>query len=88
MQLRSRQALVACLEFSGMSERELARAAKLGHATVNHLFTGRRSACSLGTARAIERVFDCPPGVLFAPDSEADRLELERLLSRSSETGG
>jgi DNA-binding Xre family transcriptional regulator len=64
-----------------MSERELARAANLGHATVNHLFTGRRQNCSLGTARAIERVFNCQPGALFAPDTDADRIELQRLLS-------
>ncbi|MEO6704052.1 MAG: helix-turn-helix transcriptional regulator, partial [Jatrophihabitantaceae bacterium] len=74
MQLRSRNTLIDCLEFSGLSERELARAAGLGHATVNHLFTGRRTTCSLRTARAIERVFGCAPGALFAPDTDADRL--------------
>ncbi|MGI8668117.1 MAG: helix-turn-helix domain-containing protein [Jatrophihabitans sp.] len=84
MQLRSREALIECLEFSGMSERELARAANLGHATVNHLFTGRRRSCSLGTARAIERVFNCSPGSLFAPNTDADRMELHRLISRQA----
>ncbi len=78
MQLRSRQTLVDFLEASGLSERQLARAAGLGHATVNHLFTGRRTTCSLVTARSIERVFDCGPGVLFAPDSDADWMELNR----------
>jgi plasmid maintenance system antidote protein VapI len=81
MQLRSRQILIDCLDASGLSERELARAAGLGHATVNHLFTGRRRTCSPGTARAIELVFDCPPGVLFAPETEADRMAMGRLCS-------
>lgn len=80
MQLRSRDTLIDCLEFSGLSERELARAAGLGHATVNHLFTGRRTTCSLRTARAIERVFGCAAGSLFAPDTEADRVALDGML--------
>jgi plasmid maintenance system antidote protein VapI len=78
MQLRSRQTLIDFLDAAGLSERQLARAAGLGHATVNHLFTGRRTTCSLGTARAIERVFDCGPGVLFAPDTDADYMQLSR----------
>ncbi len=82
MQLRSRQTLIDFLDASGLSERQLARAAGLGHATVNHLFTGRRTTCSLGTARAIERVFDCAGGVLFAPDTDADWIELHRTPCR------
>jgi plasmid maintenance system antidote protein VapI len=78
MQLRSRQTLVDFLEVTGLSERQLARAAGLGHATVNHLFTGRRTTCSLATARAIERVFNLGPGVLFSPDTEADWMQLSR----------
>lgn len=81
MQLRSREALIDCLDRSCMSERELARAAGLSHATVNHLFTGRRTTCSLGTARAIERVFDFAPGSLFAPDTDGDRVAMSRLMS-------
>ncbi len=54
MQLRSRDALVICLEATGMSERQLARMAGLSHATVNHLITGRRTGCTLATAHAIE----------------------------------
>jgi len=68
MQLRSRQALIQCLEISGVSERELARRAGLGHATVNHLLTGRRTSCSLATARAIERALEVSEGALFRPD--------------------
>jgi hypothetical protein len=48
MQLRSRDALVICLEATGMSERQLARVAGLSHATVNHLVTGRRTGCERG----------------------------------------
>ncbi|HEX8079842.1 MAG TPA: helix-turn-helix transcriptional regulator [Jatrophihabitans sp.] len=65
MQLRSRDALIICLEASGMSERQLARVAGLGHATVNHLVTGRRTRCSPATAGAIEKALGCEVGTLF-----------------------
>jgi len=65
LQLRSRDALILCLEATGMSERQLARVAGLGHATVNHLVTGRRTRCSLATARAIETALGCAAGTLF-----------------------
>ena len=71
MQLRSRDALIICLEASGMSERQLARVAGLGHATVNHLVTGRRTRCSLATARAIETALGCGAGTLFE-DTQLD----------------
>jgi hypothetical protein len=80
VQLRSRGTLVECLELSGLSERELARSAPLGHATVNHLVTGRRRTCSLTTAIAIERVFDVSPGTLFAPESEQEKVAVAALL--------
>jgi plasmid maintenance system antidote protein VapI len=72
MQLRSRDTLIICLEATGMSERQLARVAGLGHATVNHLVTGRRTRCSPATARAIETALGCAPGVLFEPQYRAD----------------
>ncbi|MEO7260017.1 MAG: helix-turn-helix transcriptional regulator [Jatrophihabitantaceae bacterium] len=72
MQLRSREALVICLEATGMSERQLARVAGLGHATVNHLITGRRTRCSLRTAIAIERALGCGEGTLFEGQRPAD----------------
>jgi hypothetical protein len=65
MQLRSRDALIICLEATGMSERQLARVAGLGHATVNHLVTGRRTRCSPATAHAIETALGCGEGTLF-----------------------
>lgn len=88
MQLRSRKVLAECLALTGLSERELARAAGLGHATVNHLLTGRRGGCSLDTARAIERVFEIEAGGLFVPETSADlaglaRLSLQQAGSRS-----
>jgi plasmid maintenance system antidote protein VapI len=67
------------LEVSGLSERELARSAPLGHATVNHLVTGRRSSCSLTTAMAIERVFDVSPGTLFAAESDQEKIAVAAL---------
>ncbi|HTZ42845.1 MAG TPA: helix-turn-helix transcriptional regulator [Jatrophihabitans sp.] len=81
MLVRSREALIECLEVAGLSERELARIAPLGHATVNHLVTGRRASCSLTTAIAIERVFDVQPGTLFAAESELERHALTALQS-------
>jgi transcriptional regulator with XRE-family HTH domain len=65
MQLRSREALIICLEATGMSERQLARVAGLSHATVNHLVTGRRTGCTLSTARAIEAALGVAAGTLF-----------------------
>jgi plasmid maintenance system antidote protein VapI len=70
MQLRSRDALVICLDATGMSERQLARVAGLSHATVNHLVTGRRTGCTLATARAIEKALGVNEGALF--DSSYD----------------
>jgi transcriptional regulator with XRE-family HTH domain len=87
MQLRSRQALADYIDLLGLSERQVARSAGLSHSTVNHLVTGRRVSCSLRTAMAIERVLDCPPGLLFAPDTDADRLAMSRLWSRAEARG-
>lgn len=81
MLLRSRKTLIECLEVSGLSERELARSAPLGHATVNHLVTGRRSSCSLTTAMAIERVFDVSPGTLFSAESDQEKIAVAALHS-------
>lgn len=72
MQLRSRDALVICLEASGMSERQLARVAGLSHATVNHLVTGRRTGCTMATARAIEKALGVGEGTLFDNSHEVD----------------
>jgi len=89
MQLRSRRALADYIDLLGISERQLARSAGLSHSTVNHLVTGRRNSCSLPTAVAIERALDCPPGLLFAPDTDADRLAMYRLWADSdARTGG
>ncbi|HTZ42735.1 MAG TPA: helix-turn-helix transcriptional regulator [Jatrophihabitans sp.] len=84
MRLRSRRALGDYIDLLGISERQLARNAGLSHSTVNHLVTGRRNTCSLSTAIAIERALDCPPGLLFAADNEADRLALYRLTMKGS----
>ena len=92
MQLRSRRALADYIDLLGVSERQLARSAGLSHSTVNHLVTGRRNSCSLHTAVAIERALDCPLGLLFSPDTDADRLAMYRLWAdseaRAGESGG
>jgi transcriptional regulator with XRE-family HTH domain len=66
MQLRSRRMLREYIELMGLSGRQLAQRAGLSHSTVNHLLTGRRTSCTERTARAIEQVLACPPGLLFA----------------------
>jgi transcriptional regulator with XRE-family HTH domain len=58
----------------GMSERELAERAGIGHATVNHLLSGRRSGCTQQTAASIEAALGCPPGLFF----EQNELVSER----------
>lgn len=64
--LRDRSVLVALLDAAGISERELARRARLGHATVNHLMTGRRGSCSPATARAVCAALGVDVRVLFS----------------------
>lgn len=66
MRLRSRNMLSEYIKLLGESERQFAARAGLGHATVNHLLTGRRDQCSSATAEAIEKALGCPPGLLFA----------------------
>jgi transcriptional regulator with XRE-family HTH domain len=68
VQLRSREVLAQYLDATGISERQIARAAGLSHSTVNHLVTGRRAGCSPATALAIEQALGCAPGTLFAPE--------------------
>ena len=65
MQIRDRVALRAYLRLLGVSEREFAERAGVGHATVNHLLSGRRQACTRRTAVAIEEALGCPPGLFF-----------------------
>jgi DNA-binding Xre family transcriptional regulator len=67
MQLRDRDTLHAYLRLLRLSERELAAHAGIGHATLNHLMTGRRSRCSAATAAAVEAALSCPPGLFFEP---------------------
>lgn len=66
---------MALLDRSGLSERELARRAGLGHATVNHLVTGRRKFCTQRTAGAIVAGLQLRPelrGWLFSPVGERE----------------
>jgi transcriptional regulator with XRE-family HTH domain len=65
MRVRDPGALRAYLRLLGLSERALAMRAGVGHATVNHLVSGRRATCSARTACAIESALACPPGLFF-----------------------
>lgn len=65
MQIRDPVAMRAYLRLLGVSEREFAQRAGIGHATVNHLLSGRRTACTQRTAAAIESALGCPPGLFF-----------------------
>ena len=68
MRIRDPVAMRAYLRLLGVSERELAERAGIGHATVNHLLSGRRDRCTPRTAVAIESALGCPPGLFFEPD--------------------
>lgn len=68
MRVRDRDAIKAYLRLLRMSERRLAARAGVGHATVNHLLSGRRVTCSDRTAHAIEAALDCPQGLFFEPE--------------------
>lgn len=67
MRVRDVAALRSYLRLLGLSERELARRAGVGHATVNHLLSGRRQTCAYGTAEAIAAALGVPLGVFFEP---------------------
>jgi hypothetical protein len=67
MQVRDLDALRRYVALIPLSERGLAELAGLGHATVNHLLSGRRATCSRGTAEAIESALACPRGLFFGP---------------------
>ena len=67
MTLRDRHALRSYLRLLRLSERALAVRAGVGHATVNHLLSGRRERCTPQTARSIEAALSCPPGLFFVP---------------------
>jgi transcriptional regulator with XRE-family HTH domain len=67
MYVRDRDTLRGYIRLLRISERTLATRAGVGHATVNHLLSGRRNTCSPQTARAIEKVLDCAEGVFFEP---------------------
>jgi transcriptional regulator with XRE-family HTH domain len=79
MRVRDSAALRAYLRLLGLSERALAARAGIGHATVNHLLSGRRRTCSAATAAAIESALACPPGLFF----EATGAELSGRSRRS-----
>ena len=72
MTLRDPEALRRYVRLMAMSERALAGAAGIGHATLSHLLSGRRATCSTATAQAIESALQAPQGLFFAP-TPADR---------------
>lgn len=73
VRVRDAPALRAYLRLLGISERELAERAGVGHATVNHLMSGRRTGCTQRTAAAIEAALGCPPGLFFEANRSISR---------------
>ena len=67
VRLRSHRLLKEYVKHMGLSGRELAKRAGLGHAIVGHLLKGTRATCNPATAKAIEEALGCPPGLLFEP---------------------
>jgi transcriptional regulator with XRE-family HTH domain len=91
MRLRDRQLLAQLVEGTGLSERELARQAGLGHATLNHLLTARRESCSVATALALSSALLCPPTVLFMaehPGEQQTLLQISAEWEQPRGTGG
>jgi DNA-binding Xre family transcriptional regulator len=84
MRLRNRLIFVSLIDELEISERELSRRAALSHSTVNHLMTGRRVTCSLGTAVAITRALDCPLTTLFAADTRSEQAAVDRLSNKDN----
>lgn len=78
MRLRSRELLAQLVDGTGLSERELARRAGLGHATLNHLLTARRESCSVRTAMALSSALLCPASVLFSPEHPGEHDEVSQ----------
>lgn len=69
VKLKSRQALREFMDHHKLpTAYALAKKAELLPGTVGHLVSGRRTHCSLRTARAIEEALECPQGFLFAPE--------------------
>lgn len=67
MILRDPDTMRGYLRLLNLSERALATRAGIGHATLNHLLSGRRETCSAETAAALESALSCPAGLFFAP---------------------
>lgn len=65
VKLRSRRLLQDYVRHLGLSGREVAKRAGLGHAIVAHLLNGTRTSCNTATAAAIEEALGCPRGLLF-----------------------
>jgi transcriptional regulator with XRE-family HTH domain len=76
MRVRDPATLRAYVRLLGLSERGLAARAGVGHATVNHLLSGRRTQCARRTARAIEAALGCPPGVFFDSPTPAEQRDI------------
>ena len=73
VKLRSRRLLREYVKHMGLSGRQLAKRAGLGHAIVAHLLKGTRTTCNPATAKAIEEALGCPPGLLFEQSVSAVR---------------
>jgi transcriptional regulator with XRE-family HTH domain len=71
VRVRDGAALRSYLRLLGLSDRAFAARAGIGHATVSHLLSGRRSRCSARTAAAIETALDCPAGLFFEADARS-----------------
>lgn len=66
VKLRSRRALLDYMDFHRLpTAYALAKKANILPGTAGHLVSGRRTTCSIRTARAVEEALACPPGFLF-----------------------
>ena len=65
MRLKDRAMLKQYMDYKRMKIRDLASAAGVSRATVDHLHSGARNTASPETARRIEEALGAPPGLLF-----------------------
>lgn len=83
VKLKSHRALLEYMDFHRLKTAyALAGKAGLKPPAVGHLVSGRRTTCSLATARAIEEALQCPPGFLF--EAKMSRVADAPRLKRAS----
>jgi len=83
MQLQSKDTLKALIEQRKLSLATMARYADCSKSMISHLTAGRKTTCTPKLAGLIAEALDVPLEVLFVPTTDAERIELARILEKS-----